>query len=322
MTILVTTYQNPDLDGVACSVAYAALLRAQGKDAQAGIFGTLDCEAQFVLDEIDVKAPEDAEKLVGRCSAIVLTDTTELLTIASSVHLEKVVEIIDHRAFHNATQFPQAAIQIELVGAAATLVVERYRAAHIVPSKSSAILLYCAIASHTINFRASVTTARDHDAAQYVQKIADVDDNFVYEMFRAKSRFTDDADFVQHLKNELAIFEIAGETIGIAQLEVMDARDVVRAYKAVIADVLGRGFAGNNKYKKNLDYIFLTAIDIKKGENIFFTKHVPSQKLLEELLAVSFDDNSIALYPHIIMRKEITPQIKALLEKGNGTIKI
>ena len=41
-SILVTCYENPDLDCVACAIAYSEFLQKTGKPAVAAIFGFFD----------------------------------------------------------------------------------------------------------------------------------------------------------------------------------------------------------------------------------------------------------------------------------------
>ena len=53
--ILVTSYNNPDVDGTACSYAYSEFLRNKNINAQAGVFGKVHKEAQFVLDKFNIK---------------------------------------------------------------------------------------------------------------------------------------------------------------------------------------------------------------------------------------------------------------------------
>lgn len=64
--ILVTSLQNPDLDGTACALAYAEFLNKKGYDAIAGIFGVPHREAQFVLDKFNIKINRLISLPVGR----------------------------------------------------------------------------------------------------------------------------------------------------------------------------------------------------------------------------------------------------------------
>jgi len=313
MTTLVTTYRDPDLDGTACSIAYAELLRAQGTDAIAGIFGTPDVEAVSALSATGIATPADAAPLLAHCDAVVLTDTTEAETIDPALTPQRVVEIIDHRTFHEAARFTRAHVQVEPLGAAATLITERYRNAGVTPSRAVAALLYGAIASHTIRFRAGVTTQRDRDAAVYLQRVAGTDTTgaLVDTLFRAKSTFADDAAFAAHLMREFAVFEIADRAVGIVQLEVCDALRRVRDNRALIAQILADGKRGANRRQQELDYVFLTAIDLDAAYNVFLAPDAGTRTLLSELFNCTFDEQHIAQHTPLLMRKEITPRLAA-----------
>ncbi len=115
--IFITGYNTLDLDGSSCAFAYAELLRKQGKDAAAGIFETLKKEAEFVFKKFKITPLEDANKLVKN-SDVILVDASDL-KISSKIKPEQVIEIIDHRKLHEAHKFPNAKVQIELIGAAA-----------------------------------------------------------------------------------------------------------------------------------------------------------------------------------------------------------
>ena len=48
-TVLVTCYQNPDLDGFAGAMAYGELLNRTGQEAVVGIFGEVHDEVKWIL---------------------------------------------------------------------------------------------------------------------------------------------------------------------------------------------------------------------------------------------------------------------------------
>ncbi|MCR4314580.1 MAG: hypothetical protein NUV84_05045 [Candidatus Uhrbacteria bacterium] len=72
--ILVTSYQDPDLDGTACSVGEAEVLVHQGEDAVAGVFGKLHVEAQAVIRTFGLEWPMNADELIDHADEIVHAD--------------------------------------------------------------------------------------------------------------------------------------------------------------------------------------------------------------------------------------------------------
>lgn len=145
--IVVTAKTNPDLDGVACALAYVELLQGTGRPAEAAADGRPDAEARFVLDHLELTLREDPP---NQFSGFVLVDMSALPGLPDFVDPASVVEVIDHRLHGDPTQsYPNARVQVEPVGAAATLVYERFEAAGVVPSARSALLLQAAIHSNT-----------------------------------------------------------------------------------------------------------------------------------------------------------------------------
>ena len=126
MRKVVTTYINPDMDGIALMYAYTEFLRKRGEQADYYFEGTMKKEAEIVLNKFNIKLNnvtriEDKDK-------IVLVDTNYLTEIPKTIKKENIVEIIDH---HNRDSWLENRndinVQIELIGAAATLVAERFK---------------------------------------------------------------------------------------------------------------------------------------------------------------------------------------------------
>lgn len=90
--ILVTGYENPDIDAAASAVAYAEFLRKKGFDALAGLFGRPHREAQFVLKKFNIKTPKRGEKLLKYYKNIILVDASELKGISKKIAPKNVVE--------------------------------------------------------------------------------------------------------------------------------------------------------------------------------------------------------------------------------------
>lgn len=298
--LLVTSYPNPDLDGIACMVGYAELLRIQGREATAGIVGTPHAEAQHVAERFHIRLPTEVDP--RNFEEIVLVDTSTLTDQDPRLPIERVVEIIDHRQLHEGQKFPNATLQIELVGSAATLIVERFRQANIIPSREAAHLLYGAIASNTVNFKANVTTERDHQAAAWLRTLYPIPDDFIAVMFQAKSNLEGSA-LHETLVGDSSFREVGGRKIGIGQLEVVDAKHLVETRHQ---DLL-KSLIYLKETHPMVDTFFVSVIDVVNGYNIFLVPDKETQDELIAFLGVTFDERGIGYRPGIIMRKEIRP---------------
>ncbi len=304
--VVVTSYQEPDLDGYACSVGYTEFLNKIGTPAVTRIFGTPHIEAQYLLKKFGFSFEEDKGVPLDK---VVLVDASELRDLDEFVRPENIIEIIDHRRFNDADSFRNAKIQIELVGSAATLIAEKFHANGIEVSVPAATMLYGAIVSNTLNFRAKVTTDRDREMAQWLNQKLGLTKEFIDDMFRAKSDM-DGERLVQAIDADFAWFDFGTRNkLGYAQLEMMDAKAVVETRKEELITILNE-----LKEKENVDRIFISFIDLGEGFNIFVTDDTKMQKVLATVLGITFKDG-VAVRPDFIMRKEVTPLLKEYFSK-------
>lgn len=303
--ILVTSYKNADLDGVACAMAYAEFLNKQGMAAKAGIAGNPHKEAQFVLDKFNIVSPVGINGRVSGELSVVFVDASDVESLPNGIIPGQVVEVIDHRQFNDTDNFLNAKIQLELVGACATLVAEKFYDVNTEISKDSAALLYCAIVSNTLNFKGSVTTDRDIKMAQWLKQQIFIPENFEYEMFAHKSNF--DQPLKEILLSDFKTFDLNGKKVSIAQLEILDKNDYIKNNLAEIKRILEE-----LKNEQQLDYLFLNFIDLEKGINTFVAKDEETRNLVEKTVGVKFVD-CLASSDKMLLRKQIYPLIKNIL---------
>ena len=305
---IVTAYESPDLDGFGGAIAYAEFLNRSGENARAAIFGKPHEEAQYVMKLFDFAYPETATDGSG-FDRVVLVDSSELSGLHPTLKPESVIEIIDHRKVNDAHAFPNAKVQIELVGSAATLVAEKFMEHDWEPSKMSAILLYGAIVSNTLNFQAKVTHGRDRTAAAWLQEQFEIPENFVHDMFLAKSQINAE-NLADRIDGDFAWFTFQTKKLGMGQLEVVDAAKLVQEHKkGILAELAAK------RLQHKFDYVFLNTIDLEKGFNLFVTDHIETQGILKSIFSeITFEDG-VAMRKGLIMRKEIVPLFKEFADK-------
>ncbi len=304
--ILVTCYVNPDLDGVAGAIAYAEYLQKIGKNAVAGIIGEPHDEVKYILDRYNFAYPQSIPN-ADEFYEVILVDASDLNGIEGKIAPEKVIEIIDHRKIHEADKFPNAKVQIELVGAAASLVAEKFMETNTPISKESAVLLYGAVISNTLNFKGGVTTDRDRKVAEYLNETAQLPDIFWKELFEAKSDLSG-AKLAERIEGDFAWFVMGNKKVGIAQIEIIGARKLVTERDQDIVKVLNK-----IKSEMSLDYIFQNTIELEDSRNFFVAEDEATKSLLEKVLNVKFE-GTVAERPNLIMRKQIVPLLKQELE--------
>jgi len=303
--ILVTAYSNPDLDGTACMIAYAEFLQKDGYSATAVLCGVPHREAQFVFETFNIVFPEDADSFLIKDAQVVLVDASDVNGISNAIHPLQVIELIDHRKINQADRFPNAKIQIELVGAAATLIAEKFASYHIDISPHSAALLYSAIISNTVNFQAGVTTGRDKKMAGWLLKKFKRPRDYIHRMFTYKSTLTQ--PIAEIIEQDFATFDFNHRKVGIGQLEILHVDEFIKSHSINIEKALVK-----IKKKKLLDIIFLSTIDVEKANTTFIIVDNVSKELLEKTLRISFK-KGIAQKKGILMRKSIVHLLKQSL---------
>lgn len=298
--ILVTSYPSPDLDGAACAYAYAEFLNKTGKEAIAATFRTPHREAQFVMNKFNIELPSNAAEIFNAgIRGIVIVDASDYHALAGVMQYEDITEVIDHRKVNEAEKFTNAKVQIELVGSAATLIAEKFYENNVGISTKSAVLLYSAIVSNTINFKNNVTTDRDKKMAQWLLTKLELPEGHIQDMFAHKS------EFKKPLK-EIIIDDFATLpqfSFGAAQLEILNVDDFVENNLDELKQILKE-----LQQEYSLEKIFLSCIDLEKALNIFVTVDTETEELLSEIFDVKFT-NGVAKRTGILMRKETTPKI-------------
>lgn len=304
--ILVTSYVNPDLDGVAGAITYCEFLQKMGKNVVVGIIGEPQDEAKYMFERFGFAYPNTIPN-ADDFDEVILVDVSDLNELEGKIAPEKVIEIIDHRKINEADKFPKAKTQIEFVGAAATLVAEKFIQSRIDMSKGSATLLYGAIISNTLNFKGSITTDRDRKAATWLNQVVKLPEDFWLELFIAKSDLIG-KKLGERIKSDFAWFVIGGKKVGIAQIEMIGAKKLLDERGDEIVKKL-------EKIKKamNLDIIFQNTIELEDMKTFFVASDPETQKLLTKVFDVQFV-GIIAERPDALMRKQIVSLLKEILE--------
>ena len=244
MRKVVTTYINPDMDGIALMYAYAEFLRKKGEQASYYFEGTMKKEAEIVLNRFNIKL--DYINKIEDDDQIILVDTNYLSEIAKEIKKENIVEIIDH---HNRDSWldekNSIKIQIELIGAASTLVAERFKNENVQISRESAILLYYGIISNTMNLKIKLTSQKDIEMANWLkQQVAEITDEITTEIFIEKSQIGDS------LREEMEV-EFKDQFMSISwsmgQLEVANVDEFLNKYEQDIRNVLKMVSKENSK---------------------------------------------------------------------------
>ena len=286
-----------DIDAYAGCVAYAELLQAQGHEAIA--ISTAPLNGSISATIRSWQAPLQTDYEPSKNDTFTLIDVSDPAFFDKIVDLERVVEVIDHHpGFEEHWQdLLGDNSHIEFIGAACTLVYERWKAADMLGKMSilSARLLICGILDNTLNFGAKVTTPRDIEAYDTLLAQADLPDDWTSQYF-TECQEAIMQDPVAAIQNDTKIlsFKSFQNPICIGQLIVWDVNQVLAEYQ--------------DELQKTLSNIkpdwFMNLISIGERKSYFVTDNTSVQVWLTKLLGVKFD-GSVAIADHLWLRKEV-----------------
>lgn len=289
--IIVTSgYQFTDIDAFACAVSYTELLRLEGKNAETVLPGPLN---NSVTSEIRKWNSSFKKTPTSKTSKFVIVDLSEKEYFPKFVNTKNITELFDHRyGFENYwKKILKNNSHIEQVGSCATLIWEQFvkRCKPLTILAINANLLHTAIASNTLNFKASVTTERDKKAFSQLEEYTKLPKNWVTKYFQ-----TQDKEKLNNPYTALINDTKSGEYV-IGQLEMWDNRKLIKEKLPEIKKALTS--YNNSKW-------YLTSPSISEGINYLYTENDDIKKLLSKIVAAKFNGN-LGKTKKLWLRKEI-----------------
>jgi len=303
---IVTSYIEPDLDGTSSMYAYSELLNKQGIESGYYIWGTPKNEVEIVCDMFNIKLNSIPEPTSD--NEFVMVDLNGYNQMNQKfVTLDNIYEIIDH---HSKSVFlpkyPNADVQIEKLGAAATLVTERFKKDGIIPSRESAILLYYGIMSNSIILRANVTRKKDVDMSNWLKSLYDeITEEKIKDIFIKKS-YIEDKNLRKEMECEVAL-TIMDKDIYCGQLEIANVDEFYNEKKDLLKSILK-----TIKEEKSADFIYLSMVDILNGYIRIVTIDDETRIMLNNVFGFEFDEDDCSKVDKIIQRKEMTAKFRII----------
>lgn len=301
----VTTYTNPDTDGICSAFAYAYLAKTKGKTFLPVYFGYLDKETCFVLKHFNVSFPKQITT-AKEFKEIVIVDTHHTAQLSNEIPLDKVIEIIDHHPSGNPESFPKAKIQNDEIGAACTIIAERMETENIIPNEATAGLISLAIISNTLNFTAPSTSQRDKDALQWVSQFVKISDDVIKQMFDARSDVSEISS-EEIIKSSLKEFKWNETKVGISQVEMTDIKLIVERPDFLTSLLV---------IKENiaLDYILFTGVNILTRMTTIFCPDTSTLKIVNEGMGFTSTQTSFEVDRILLRKTDFIPGLKTYFE--------
>lgn len=289
-----------DIDAYAGIIAYAELLNVQGIPSRAvstaplneSISKTVRSWGNFV----------DTEYMPQGDDRFVLVDVSDPSWFEKFVEPARIEAVIDHHPGLETYWHEQIGdnATIDYIGAACTLVYEKWQEADLLSSmsESSARLLMCGILDNTLNFQATVTTDRDKQAYVALSKIANLSEDWPARYFtECQEAILGDA--VAAVKNDTKFlkFKTYHNELCIGQFAVWDGYIALAKHQEALETALS---AMQPEW-------FMNIISVGEGKSYLVATHPDVKQWLTSLLHVVFV-GSVAVADRLWLRKEIMNQ--------------
>ncbi|EUB85604.1 DHH family phosphoesterase [Pseudomonas sp. GM30] len=295
MKIITSGASYLDIDAYACCIAYAELLNLQGISARAVSSarpnGSVSPTVLSWGAEFHRYSPQANDEFV-------LVDVSDYQHFDPLVVLDQVVEVIDHHPGFERYWAERlgCAADIRPIGAAATLVFQRWQSTGLLPriSVHSAALLATAILDNTLNFSGQMTTELDIEAYEILAPRANLPANWPEQYF-LECQAAIEADLQAALAADLKRFNPESNLPQVfAQMTVWDADALIEKRHVEIS----RWMAGQG------DDWLLNVISIRDGKSCLLAEPLLSQQKLDRLLPLRWQAG-MALVKPSMLRKEL-----------------
>ncbi|MCP4757165.1 MAG: manganese-dependent inorganic pyrophosphatase [Proteobacteria bacterium] len=302
MSIYVVGHKSPDTDSVTSAIAYAELKKALGMDAVAACQGDLNPETQMVLEKFGFSAPETLTDAAGK--QVILVDHGELSQAPDNLADGELVEVVDHHKIGDVSTNSPIFFYTKPVGCTGTILKELYDVNNVAISQNIAGIMLCAILSDTVLFKSPTCTEDDKKACEELAKIAGVGDMqaLAMEMFKAKSA-VEGVPAKDLVFRDYKDFDMAGNKIGIGQLELVDLSLIQNIrddlYKAV-EEVKAEG---------DRHSVFLMLTDImKEGSDLMAITDDPS--IVEKAFGKKLEGKTVWIDGMMSRKKQAVPPLQ------------
>ncbi|WP_296858778.1 manganese-dependent inorganic pyrophosphatase [uncultured Methanobrevibacter sp.] len=292
-------HKSPDSDTITSSIVMANLENKLGNtDAKAYRLGSINKETEFILNYLNMDAPELLESIEDG-SDVILVDHNSPSESIDNLNNLNILKIVDHHKLALETSYPLF-LRFEPVGCTETILFKLYQENGVEITKEIATLMLSAIVSDTLLLKSPTTTEDDISAVKALSKIAEVDvEEYGLEMLKAG---TDLSSFT--------IDEIL--QLDAKQIDFKDVRSIINQVNtASIDDVMEMKDELEEGISKiidseNLDLFILLITDIVNSNSQVIALG-KSAKLIEKAYGVELIDNTALLEGVVSRKKQVVP---------------
>ena len=292
-------HKSPDTDSITSSLVMTNLEKELGnEDAVACRLGSLNKETEYVLNYLDIEAPELIEKVEDEAN-VILVDHNSPAESVDNIENAKILKVVDHHKIAFETSYPLF-VRTEPVGCTETILFKLYKENGVEVTKEIASLMLSAIVSDTLLLKSPTTTEDDIKAVKELSEIAEIDyETYGLDMLKAG---TDLSSF--------SIEEILD--LDAKQIDFKDVKSIVNQVNtASIPEVMEMKAdleAGMAKIieEQDLDLFMLLITDIVNSNSQVIALGKDAA-LVEKAYNVKLEDNTVLLEGVVSRKKQVVP---------------
>lgn len=264
--------------------------------------GEVNGETQFALDQFNVEAPRQVERVSDEVEQVILVDHNERQQSAEDIEDVQVIEVIDHHRIANFETKGPLYYRAEPVGCTATILNKMYKENGKEVSKPMAGLMLSAIISDSLLFKSPTCTDEDRKAAEELAGIAGVDaESYGLEMLKAGADISDKTA-EQLISLDAKEFDMGGRKVEIAQVNTVDTDDVL-SRKEELVNAMEKTVS-----EKGEDLFLLVVTDILTNNSTVVAIGEQSSAV-SEAFEVEMDGNQAVLEGVVSRKKQIVPPL-------------
>ena len=300
--IYIFGHKNPDTDSIGSSMVKEILDRKKGiNNVEAKRLGNINKETQYMLDYLNLQAPELLEK-VEEGQEVCLVDHNEFNQSVEGIEKAKILSVTDHHRIANFETSEPLYYTAKPYGCTSTILFEEFKNNNIEIEKTEAVLMASCIISDTLLLKSPTTTEHDKKALAELEKIASIDVNkYGLEMLKAGTDL-DDFSAEELVNLDAKSLDKNGSKFVIAQVNTVSIEDVLKRQEELETAI-------NKEIEtKNLDLFVFAITDIlnRNSEVIALGKRVDA---VEKAFDKKLEDNKMFLEGVVSRKKQLLPVI-------------
>lgn len=321
VSVLVSPY---DTSSTSLLVIYSTPVETMGDDGIKAVrrHETLRRAREAIAESPSRSVPvlDDDDRVVGLFDegdlirepniSLILVDHNELAQAVDGAEHYRILEVIDHHRMGSfSTRYPITFIN-RVVGSTSTIVAGMYREAKVPIPRPIASLLLAGILSDTLILKSATATDTDHETAEYLANIADLEmDAFGVELMSSAS-LVGKKPVAEIVRLDMKEYSAAERSFTVSQVEV-HSPDEILVRSAEVRSELAALRAARGHY-----FCALMVTDITKLSSVLFVEG--DKEFTSMLRFPRLDEGSFELKDVLSRKKQLVPLLIELTEKALG----